>query len=99
LEGTYNNQENHMRGAAPSAPYGYSRPEEYRAESSTAAAAATGSRNSGMDEQIASDFEYAKQLQQEMEDLSVKDEDDNGMLCSAYGLGGDSAHSYAFYFT
>jgi E3 ubiquitin-protein ligase BIG BROTHER and related proteins len=84
LEGTYNNQENHMRGAAPSAPYGYSRPEEYRAESSTAAAAATGSRNSGMDEQIASDFEYAKQLQQEMEDLSVKDEDDNGMLCSAY---------------
>ncbi|AQK80077.1 Pentatricopeptide repeat-containing protein mitochondrial [Zea mays] len=94
LEGTYNNQENHMRGAAPSAPYGYSRPEEYRAESSTAAAAATGSRNSGMDEQIASDFEYAKQLQQEMEDLSVKDEDDNDISCVPSPSDSDDEHEH-----
>jgi len=85
LEGAYSNQQNHMRGAGLRGPYDYSQSQEYHGESSTAAAAtASLSRNSGTDEQIASDFEYAKQLQQEMEDLSVEDDDD-GMICSAYG--------------
>jgi E3 ubiquitin-protein ligase BIG BROTHER-like protein len=73
-----------MRGAGPHAPYDYSQAQEYHGESSTAAAA-TATRNSGTDQQIASDFEYAKQLQQEMEDLSVEDDDGDGMICSAYG--------------
>ncbi|KAL6606546.1 hypothetical protein ACP70R_042199 [Stipagrostis hirtigluma subsp. patula] len=68
LDGPYSNQ-NHMRGGAPS-----DHPQHYHGESSTGAAAATASRASGMDEQIASDFEYAKQLQ-ELEDLSIEDDD------------------------
>lgn len=77
-----------MRGAGSSAPS-----QEYHAQSSTAAAAAAASsrRNPGTDDaQIASDFEYATKLQQEMEGLSVDDDGDgDGMvcfcLCSAYG--------------
>ena len=82
LEGAYSNHQSHMRGAGPSGPYDYSQSQEYHAESSTGAAAPA-TRNSGTDHQIASDFEYAKQLQQAMEDLSVEDDDD-GMICSAY---------------
>ncbi|KAJ1257725.1 hypothetical protein BS78_10G018500 [Paspalum vaginatum] len=69
LEEAYNNQ-NHMRGAGTTG-----RRQQYHGESSTAPAA-TASRTSGTDEeQIASDFEYAKRLQQEMEDLSIQDDD------------------------
>lgn len=67
-----------MRGAGSSAPS-----QEYHAQSSTAAAAAAASsrRNPGTDDaQIASDFEYATKLQQEMEGLSV-DDDGDGMVC------------------
>ena len=65
---------NHMRGA----PSDNSQSQHYHGESSTAAAAAaTASGTSGTEEQIASDFEYAKRLQ-EMEDLSIEDD---GMIC------------------
>jgi len=60
-----------MRGA----PSDNSQSQHYHGESSTAAAAAaTASGTSGTEEQIASDFEYAKLLQ-EMEDLSIEDDD------------------------
>lgn len=64
LEEAYSNQ-NHMRGA----PSDNSQSQHYHqlGESSTSGAAATASGNSGTEEQIASDFEYAKRLQ-EMED-------------------------------
>ena len=59
-----------MRGA----PSDNSQSQHYHGESSTAAAAAaTASGTSGTEEQIASDFEYAKRLQ-EMEDLSIEDD-------------------------
>jgi len=70
LEEASSNQ-NHMRGA----PSDNSQSQHYHGESSTAAAAAaTASGTSGTEEQIASDFEYAKLLQ-EMEDLSIEDDD------------------------
>jgi len=70
LEEASSNQ-NHMRGA----PSDNSQSQHYHGESSTAAAAAaTASGTSGTEEQIASDFEYAKRLQ-EMEDLSIEDDD------------------------
>jgi E3 ubiquitin-protein ligase BIG BROTHER-like protein len=70
LEEASSNQ-NHMRGA----PSENSQSQHYHGESSTAAAAsATASGTSGTEEQIASDFEYAKRLQ-EMEDLSIEDDD------------------------
>ena len=73
LEEASSNQ-NHMRGA----PSDNSQSQHYHGESSTAAAAAaTASGTSGTEEQIASDFEYAKRLQ-EMEDLSIEDD---GMVC------------------
>ncbi|CAL5050561.1 unnamed protein product [Urochloa decumbens] len=63
LEEAYSNQ-NHMRGVPPDK----SQSQRYHGESSTAtAASASASGTSGMEEQIASDFEYAKRLQ-EMED-------------------------------
>ncbi|XP_062233735.1 E3 ubiquitin ligase BIG BROTHER-related-like isoform X2 [Phragmites australis] len=68
LEEAHRNQ-NHMRGA-PS-----DQAQHYHGESSTGAVA-TASRTSGMDEQIASDFAYAKQLQ-EMEDLTIEGDDDD----------------------
>lgn len=85
-----------MRGAGRSGPYDYSQSQEYHGESSSSAAAATASRNSGTDEQIASDFEYAKQLQQEMEDLRVDDDGMYDLLC--LWMMDDSANSDAFRF-
>jgi E3 ubiquitin-protein ligase BIG BROTHER and related proteins len=75
LDEAYRNQ-NHISGAGPPSPSDYSQTQYYQGESSTGAAA-----TSGMDEQIASDFEYAKQLQAEMEGLSV--EDDGMTFCSS----------------
>ncbi|XP_062227899.1 E3 ubiquitin ligase BIG BROTHER-related-like [Phragmites australis] len=72
LDEGYSNQ-NHMRGPGPT-PSDHSQAQYYHGESSTATAAATASRTSGRDEQIASDLEYAKQLQ-EMEDLAIEDDD------------------------
>ncbi|KAG0512490.1 hypothetical protein BDA96_10G018300 [Sorghum bicolor] len=92
LEGAYSNQ-NHMRGAGPHAPYDYSQAQEYHGESSTAAAA-TATRNSGTDQQIASDFEYAKQLQQEMEDLSVEDDDGDDISCVPSPSDSDDDHDH-----
>ncbi|TVT98094.1 hypothetical protein EJB05_46588 [Eragrostis curvula] len=66
LDEAYNHQ-NHMRGAGPT---DNSEAQYCQGESSTGTAA-----TSGVDEQIASDFEYAKQLQAEMEDLSIEDDD------------------------
>ncbi|RLN13079.1 hypothetical protein C2845_PM09G01150 [Panicum miliaceum] len=69
-EASSNQNQNHMRGA----PSDNSRSQHYHGESSTAAAASTtASGTSGTEEQIASDFEYAKRLQ-EMEDLSIEDD-------------------------
>lgn len=67
---------NHARGARTTAPSDNSH-YYYHGESSSSAA--TTSRTSNMDEQIASDFEYARQLQ-EMEDLTIEtppDEEDD----------------------
>nr|CAB3469301.1 unnamed protein product [Digitaria exilis] len=69
LEGEYINQ-NHMRGS----PSDSSQSQHYHGESSSSAAAATASGTPGTEEQIASDYEYAKRLQ-EMEDLSIEDDD------------------------
>jgi E3 ubiquitin-protein ligase BIG BROTHER and related proteins len=65
LDDGYSHQ-NHMRGAGPS---DYSQSQYCQGEGSTGTAA-----TSGVDEQIASDFEYAKQLQAEMEGLSVEND-------------------------
>lgn len=93
LEGAYSNHQNHMTGSGARGPYDYSQSQEYHGESSTAAAA-TASRNSGTDEQIASDFEYAKQLQQEMEDLSVEDDDDDDISCVPSPSDSDDEHDH-----
>ncbi|KAK3128227.1 hypothetical protein QOZ80_6BG0458660 [Eleusine coracana subsp. coracana] len=66
LDEAYNNQ-NHMRATAP--PH-HSQSQYSHGESSSGAAV-----TSAVDEQIASDFEYARQLQAEMEDMNIEDDD------------------------
>jgi E3 ubiquitin-protein ligase BIG BROTHER and related proteins len=66
-----------MSGEGPPSPSDYSQSRYYQGESSTGTAA-----TSGVHGQIASDFEYAKQLQAEMEGLNVED-DGMTFFCSS----------------